>query len=247
MTKKTPGAPSKTYSEEIIREIIYRYKQEVQPTGHIPYEKIWKFAKKIVDCQDNSIDKNDILNRLDKKYRSEDLWRKNNKKTGKPNLGKKIVDEANEIKNYFINDNNTITKIPNVEDAVYKLNDKEDLIESLKPLENLCIKLAEKEVKLSEEIDMLKKNRDYYKNLAQKQQDAIFKLARYGKSNKGLVKNVLNTGASKSKLVAEALEEIFIDPMDFLYGYTSIDEVKKPEKVVDLAEKKQRISDTYGL
>ncbi|MCM3323297.1 hypothetical protein [Cytobacillus kochii] len=245
--RRTPGARPKEYSEEIIREIIYRYRQQVQPTGRIPNEKVYKFAKNLVNSEIH--DTNDILNNLDKKYGSEDFWRKNNKKTGKPNLGKKLVDEANELKNYYIKDSvNNTTKIPSVEDAVYKLNDKEDLIEALKPLEDLCIKLAEKEVKLSEEIDKLKEKLTYHKNKSERQEDAIFKLARYGRTNKGLVNNILNTGSSKSKLVSEALESIFINPMEFLYDNKKTDnEIEEPSTVVDFSERKKAITETYSL
>ncbi|EOW9529664.1 hypothetical protein ACO11K_003416 [Bacillus cytotoxicus] len=245
MAKQKPGAPIKEYSTEIIKNIIYNYRQHEQPTGRISYLKIWKYAAKLSQAQDNNVECNNAL-KIDKKYGSEDLWRKNNKKTGKPNLGKKLVDEANQIKNYYITDtNNHSTKIPNVEDAVYKLHSKEDIIESLKPLEILCIDYSRKVGALSKQLEKIQQELEFYKNLSIKQEEAIFKLARYGRSKDSLVKNILNTGTSKNKLVAEALENIFINPMEFLYN--DISDNNQSTNTIDLKERKQKLTNKYGL
>lgn len=246
MSKNKVGSPKKTYSEEILKEIIYEYKTNENPTGKISYLSIWEYSKNIWYEQQKA--KGYSLKELNefKKYTSEDLWRKNNRITGKPNAGKKLVDETNQIKNYFITDSkNQSRKIPNVEETVYKLQSKEDIIEALKPLESLCLKFIEKEVALSSEIEKLKGSLEYYKNLSSKQEDAIFKLARYGRSNEGLVKNIINTGSTKDKLVVEALENIFINPSEFLYKDNKTEATS--EKVINITERKQNLTDTYGI
>lgn len=246
MTNNKVGPPKKTYSEDILKEIIYEYKINEKPTGKISYLAVWEYAKNSwYETQKEKGYTPEELKDL-KKYTSEDLWRKNNRSTKEPNVGKKLIDEANKIKNYFIADSkNKNRKIPNVEETVYKLESKEDIIEALKPLETLCLNYIEKEVSLSSEIEKLQKDLEYYKNLAFKQEEAIFQLARYGRSNQGLLRNIVNTGTSKDKLVIEALENLFINPMEFLYKDNKTE--PSPDKVVNITERKQKITDTYGL
>ena len=235
MTTKNigPGAPKIEYDEEVIKDIIYQYKKEVQPSGKINFASVWKYSQTI---------------NIDKKYKSEDLWRKNNRKTGIPNLGKQLIIDANSTKSYFIIDTqNKKQKIPNVRDTVNKLNDNEDIIEALEPLESLAIKLGEIEKEHKKTIQKLKTELKYYKDLADKQEEAIFTLARYGRSNESLVKNILNTGSTKSKLVAEALENIFINPMDFMYNETPNNKEQTDTKIVDIQQKKKQLTETYGL
>ncbi|MBD8069285.1 hypothetical protein [Bacillus sp. PS06] len=87
-------------------------------------------------------------------------------------------------------------------------------------------------MKLSEEIDKLKEEFSKYKIKLERQEDAIFNLARYGRSNKGLFMNILNTDSSKSKLVSEALNGVSNDYK--IYN----NEIEGPDNVVDLVEKK---------
>ncbi|MCZ2259412.1 hypothetical protein [Sporosarcina sp. G11-34] len=246
MTNKKVGPPKKTYSESILKQIIYEYKSYEKPNGNISYSSVWNYAKNIwYEAQKDKDFASNELNDL-KKYTSEDLWRKNNRKTGEPNPGKGLIDDTNKIKGYFITDSkNKKQQIPNVEDTVYKLHSKEDIIESLKPLEKLCLDFIEKESVLSAEMVKLKADLEYYKNKSEKQEEAIFQLARYGRSNEGLLKNVLNTGTSKSKLVADALENIFINPMEFLYEENKNEAIS--ENVINIAERKKNLTDTYGL
>lgn len=246
MTSRKVGPPNKTYSEEILKEIIYRYKTFEKPNGKITYSAVWEYAKNDwyeFKCKQNlsPTELRDV-----KKYTSEDLWRKNNRKTGEPNSGKRLINEVNSVKNYFIKSSkNKIINVPSVVDVINKLTSKEEMIESLQPLEVLCLKLLETEKGLKDEIEKLKSDLEFFKVKAEKQEESIFQLARYSRSSESILKNVLNTGSSKHKLVEEALENIFINPMNFLYKDEKIE--PSSEKVVSITERKQKITDTYGL
>lgn len=106
-------------TETQVKEIIYLYKTERNVSGQIKYSDIHCFSNYLVE-QGRS---------------SESFWRKQGR------LGRELVDEANTVFTHRLSSSSDTKKsIPNILDLIdKKYTNKEDLINSLLPLEKLLI------------------------------------------------------------------------------------------------------------
>ncbi|MFK4425905.1 hypothetical protein [Bacillus sp. RC51] len=217
-------------TETQVKEIIYLYKTEKNVSGQIKYSDIHCFSNYLVE-----------QGRLGTTT-SESFWRKQGR------LGRELVDEANTLFTHRLSSSNDTKKaIPNIVDLIDKKHtNKEDLINSLLPLEKLLINGQKKENELKQ------KNEDYKKQLSiqkheynklQKKQDQfqllLFELFHY----------ILMESTNKTKETAiKAMEELFTNPTNFFQEFKKISLINNSsENVVSIDNHKteQKLSNRF--
>lgn len=199
--KKSQGAPKTDYDEAELYAIVGDYRDNVKPIGMLSYAEIHRHNQKLFE------EKSDIC----KKNYSVDFW----KRVGQP--GRKVVDEANDIrKTTLVDANNNKKDIPNVTDVVNKyIKDPERLIKHLLPLESEVRrsiaterKLKEKNTKLINEIENLKKEKRELKELKKSYENLIYQLFYYSDKDGTPLENLLDIN-NKNRRIKGALEEAF--------------------------------------
>lgn len=184
-------------TETQVKEIIYLYKTEKNVSGQIKYSDIHCFSNYLVE-----------QGRLDTNT-SESFWRKQGR------LGRELIDEANAVFTHRLPISNDAEKtVPNIVDLVdKKYANKEDLINSLLPLEKLIIKGIQKENELKQKNEDYKKQlsiqKEKYNKLQEKQNQIQLLLF-------DLYHHILMESSHKTKGMAiRAMEELFTSPIDF--------------------------------
>lgn len=232
MSKKKVGRKTKLTIEQV-NNLIYLFKTEKEPNGAIKYIDMYRFNKELVQQERFPI------------LASEDFWRK------KGRLGRKIIDEANNIfsPEKVIN-NIPDDKIPNLLNLVKrKYDDYSELQKELIAIESKFYnnvkyknKLETKLTKQEEQLNEYKKKLTDMENKYDYLQDLLFKLLRYSTSEDVPITNHLDTGKKQTKIVKKALENMFHDPISF---YNWIEEKENEtykdssnEKVINLKDKK---------
>ncbi|WP_335869198.1 hypothetical protein [Bacillus sp. 2205SS5-2] len=198
-------------SEEKVDEIIYLFKTENALSGKIKYGDIYQFANKLVD-----------QGRLDKNT-SDSFWRKSGR------LGRKKVDEANQIFAHELN-KSTVQQIPNITNIINRdYKNKEDLLNSLLPIEKQLQKSLETQ-------NNLKHKNNLYQEEITKYKDKVLKLNKEKSEQQQLLFELFyyilsEANESTKSLAKKAMKEIFNDPLCF---YPNI----KEEETTSLKENK---------
>ncbi|EEM73503.1 MULTISPECIES: hypothetical protein [Bacillus cereus group] len=196
------GRKPKVYSQELIKELIYRFTQERKITGLIKYMDVYRFSLELYRKGDIEI-----------KF-SEDFWRKEGRQ------GRIAIDSANQVYEYTSNINHKENeKIIDTEQVVEKFytgnsKNKEILKRALKVNESklkvcletnrkLEIKIKDKEYKMQElkrKITTLNNKLETFENIMFMWLDAsvdpdvdLINLITTGKSRNGIVDYMFQT------------------------------------------------------
>lgn len=223
---------SRLYSEDVIKEIIYRYIDENNITGEIEYSNVRDFALNLWETKDpiftqrmfyQLIDKNtgEISDKIYKNIRlSDDFWRKSQYQ------GRQLIDAFNDVLSKTVaKTSKRELHIPNVEFVIEKYKHNITQLKlNLKPLETQLKKFILQEEKLVnrienliEENNKLKKEKNDISLQNQKLQDALYKMFEYSASKDVPLENQLNTGNGRTKRVEQALKDIFGDNISSFY------------------------------
>ncbi|MGM9988038.1 MAG: hypothetical protein ACI35O_12525 [Bacillaceae bacterium] len=225
-------------TEKEINYLIYLFKTEKQINGKIKYGEMYQFNKELVQ-----------QGRFPT-VTGEDFWRKKNR------LGRIMIDKANSVFTSrvstaeFPNDD-----IPNFTNMINKhYDDKEVLIKELIVVERkfyknierrkmLELKLTESEAKVQEYKSKLSESENRFEYL----QDLLFKLLRYSSNKAVPLVNHLDTGQKQTSIVKNALENIFINPLDFYNWYeTKLETSKKDKDNVIPLKKEKTLADEFS-
>ncbi|WP_242315114.1 hypothetical protein [Bacillus cereus group sp. BfR-BA-01355] len=222
------GRKPKVYSQELIKELIYKFTQERKITGLIKYMDIYRFYLELYKRGDIEI-----------KF-SEDFWRKEGRQ------GRIAIDSANQVYKYTLNINYTESeKVIDTEQVIekfYKGNsrNKEALKRTLKTNESklrTCLdrnKKLEKKMKTKEyEVHELKSKITKLNSRLEAFENIMFMwLDASVDPNEDLV-NLITTGKSRNSIVDYMFQTIFSENPHEGYGkFESFRREKKSDKEV---------------
>ncbi|MGU3443727.1 hypothetical protein ACLBXI_28580 [Bacillus cereus] len=198
------GRKPKVYSQELIKDLIYRFTQERKITGLIKYMDIYRFSLELYKKGDIEI-----------KF-SEDFWRKEGRQ------GRIAIDSANQIYEYTLNINHKGNeKIIDTEQVVEKFytgnsKNKEVLKRTLKVNESklkLCLETNRKlEVRIKDkeyEVQELKRKITTLNNKLETFENIMFMWLDASVDPDVDLINLITTGKSRNVIVDYMFQTIF--------------------------------------
>ncbi|MGY1423407.1 hypothetical protein [Bacillus cereus] len=217
------GRKPKVYSQELIKDLIYRFTQERKITGLIKYMDIYRFSLELYKRGDIEI-----------KF-SEDFWRKEGRQ------GRVAIDSTNQVYEYTLNINHKEDeKIIDTEQVVEKLytgnsKNKEVLKRILKVNESklkMCLernRKLEMRIKSKEyEVQELKKNITTLNNKLEIFENIMFMWLDASVDPDVDLINLITTGKSRNAIVDYMFQTIFSgNPHE---GYEKFNSFRKGKK-----------------
>lgn len=213
---KTNLGRKNVLSKNEVKEIIYKYQQEENVLGKIKSMEVYRFTQRLYEKGEISV------------LPSSDFWRR----TGR--LGKEMINESNKVITHkFSTTEGKEIVVPSIIDLIYKhKKEPERLIKMLLPLETQLDKSLIREKKLKEKLDtQIDKNKDLEGRLMEIQ-DLLFRLMRYSAKNDSKLKNLLNTGSTKTDFVSKAANLMFND----YHWYKELEKNEENSNVVSFNE-----------
>jgi hypothetical protein len=217
---KTNVGRKNVLSENEVKEIIYKYQQEENVMGKIKSLEVYRFTERLYEKGEVNV------------LPSSDFWRR----TGR--LGKEKIDEANKVITHkFSTTEGKEIVVPSIIDLIYKhQKEPEKLIKMLLPFETQLDKSLTREKILKEKLDkQIEKNKELEDRFNQIQ-DLLFRFMRYSVRSDSNLRNLLNTGSTKTDFVLKAADLMFKD----YYWFKELEDSDEESSLININDHKDK-------